>query len=101
MRWQPSRITSYNVCYTKLLRVLAGPLAAGLPLLGVEVAYAIDFEMARTPEDILRRRTPLALGCGHGLAALEAVTELLGCRLGLTRQQKDTMIAVYCSRHSL
>jgi len=81
--------------------VLAGPLVAGLPLLGVEVAYAIDFEMARTPEDILRRRTPLALGSGHGLAALEAVTELLGCRLALTRQQRDTMIAVYRSRYSL
>lgn len=61
---------------------LAAPVAPGA-LLGVEVAYAADFEMARTPEDILRRRSPQALLPGHGLAAVEAVATLLGRRLSL------------------
>jgi len=78
---------------------LAAPLTAELPLLGIEVAYAIDCEMARTPEDILRRRTPLALGTGHGLAALPGVTALLASRLNLTPQQQHTLSNDYRSRY--
>ena len=37
------------------------PVTEGLPLLEVEAVYAARFEMARTADDILRRRTPLAL----------------------------------------
>jgi len=37
-------------------------------LLEAEVGFAARYEFARTPEDILRRRTPLALAPGRGLA---------------------------------
>ena len=43
---------------------LAAPVAPDLPLLQVEVAYAADFEMARTPEDVLRRRSPAGPAAG-------------------------------------
>jgi len=74
---------------------LAAPLGPGLPLLGVEIAYAVDFEMARTPEDVLRRRTPLALTPGHGLDALEPVASLLARRLDLPAQRLESTVAAY------
>ena len=74
---------------------LAAPLAPGLPLRGVEVAYAADFEMARTPEDVLRRRSALALQPGHGLAAVAAVAALLGRRLSLPAERVAAGIAAY------
>lgn len=79
---------------------LAAPLVAGTPLLGVEAAYAIDCEMARTPEDILRRRTALALTPGHGLAALDAVAALLARRLEPPPRHLGTAAADYRHRYA-
>ena len=79
---------------------LAAPVATTLPLLQVEVAYAADFEMARTPEDVLRRRAPQALLPGHGLAAVEAVAALLGGRLSLPPEQLAAAVASYRQRFS-
>jgi glycerol-3-phosphate dehydrogenase len=62
---------------------LANQVCPDSPLLGLEVAYAADFEMARTPTDVLRRRTGLALTSGRGLSELDAVSRLLEKRLGL------------------
>ena len=61
---------------------LARPVRAGSSLLALEVAYSCEREFARTPEDVLRRRTSLALGPGRGLPELEAVAELLARRQG-------------------
>lgn len=61
---------------------LATPVAPGSPLLALEVAFACDEELARTPDDILRRRTPLAIEQGRGLAEVEGVATLLAERLG-------------------
>ncbi len=61
---------------------LADPVVAGSSLLGVEVAFACDGEFARTPEDVLRRRTPIALLPGRGMAELDAVADLMARRLG-------------------
>jgi glycerol-3-phosphate dehydrogenase len=79
---------------------LAAPVAAGLPLLRAEVAYAADFEMARTPEDVLRRRSPQALLPGHGLNAVAAVAALLGQRLSLPPGQLAAAVASYHQRFS-
>lgn len=79
---------------------LAAPLVPGLPLLGVEVAYAADCEMARTPEDVLRRRTSLALSAGHGRAALDPVTALLERRLALPAGQLAAETAGCRQHHS-
>jgi len=60
---------------------LIRPVVEDSPLLAVQVAYSTDFEMARTPEDILRRRTSLALQKGRGLRELEGVANLMAERL--------------------
>jgi glycerol-3-phosphate dehydrogenase len=80
---------------------LAAPLAPGLPLCGFEVAYAADCEMARTPEDVLRRRSALALLPGHGLAAVAAVATLLGQRLSLPPEQTAASVAAYQHTYAL
>jgi glycerol-3-phosphate dehydrogenase len=79
---------------------LAAPVAAALPLLQAEVAYAADFEMARTPEDVLRRRSPQALLPGHGLNAVETVAALLGRRLSLPSERLAATVAGYRRRFS-
>ena len=56
---------------------LLEPLADGAPDVAAQALYAVTHEWARTTEDVLRRRTLLALG-GHVDAAVEArVAELL------------------------
>jgi glycerol-3-phosphate dehydrogenase len=74
---------------------LAAPVAPGISLLQAEVAYAADFEMARTPEDILRRRSPQALLPGRGLAAVGTVAALIGRRLSLPQAYLATTVADY------
>jgi len=61
---------------------LAEPVCAGSPLLRVQVVYGVREELARTPEDILRRRVPLALAAGRGLAELAGVCAELAHQLG-------------------
>jgi len=67
---------------------LAEPVCAGSSLLRVQVVYGVYEELARTPEDILRRRVPLALAAGRGLAELTAVcaelAQLLGADAGVS-----------------
>lgn len=91
------RYGSRAVRLVELLRrepELAAPLAPGSALLAVEVVYACDQELARTPEDVLRRRTPLAIGRGRGLAELEGVADLLAARLG-RKDRRQTWIDDY------
>jgi glycerol-3-phosphate dehydrogenase len=77
---------------------LAAPVATTQRLLQVEVAYAADFEMARTPEDVLRRRSPQALLPGRGRDAVETVAALLGRRLSLPPEQLAAAVASYRQR---
>ncbi len=56
---------------------LTSPVVPGSALLAVQVAYAADFEMARTPDDVLRRRTSLALESGQGKDEQSSVADLL------------------------
>ena len=79
---------------------LARPVVEDSPLLAVQVAYATDFEMARTPEDVLRRRTPLALQKGRGLRELEAVAALMSQRLQLSAEWLRHWQDDYLRRHS-
>jgi glycerol-3-phosphate dehydrogenase len=80
---------------------LVAPVAPGLPLLQVEVVYAAEFEMARTPEDVLRRRSPQALLPGHGLNAVEAVATLLGRHLSLPPEHLAAAAANYRQTYAL
>jgi glycerol-3-phosphate dehydrogenase len=61
---------------------LLEPLAPGAPEIAAQAVYAASHEWARTPDDVLRRRTTLAL---RGLATPEAtarVQELVGALRG-------------------
>jgi glycerol-3-phosphate dehydrogenase len=60
---------------------LLRPVVPGSPLLEAELVWAADHELARTPEDILRRRTPLSLQAGRGLVELPAVAARLASHL--------------------
>jgi len=79
---------------------LARPIVEDSPLLAVQVAYATDFEMARTPEDVLRRRTPLALQTGRGLRELEGVAALMSQRLQVSAEWRRHWQDDYLKRHS-
>jgi len=57
---------------------LLEPLSPGAPDIAAQAVYAVEREWARNPEDILRRRTTLAL---RGLADAELtrrVEQLIG-----------------------
>lgn len=80
---------------------LAEPVCKGSELLRVQVEYGVRYEMARTPEDLLRRRTPLALAEGQGSRELAPVSEQMGKLLSadagsMKRWQED-----YCHRNLL
>ncbi|NIQ98428.1 MAG: hypothetical protein GWO11_09255, partial [Desulfuromonadales bacterium] len=55
---------------------------------------------ARTPEDVLRRRTSLALRQGRGLAELEAVASLLADTLGADAGRQRQWIDSYRQKYS-
>ena len=79
---------------------LARPVVSDSPLLAVQVAYATDFEMARTPEDVLRRRSPLALERGRGLRELEGVAALMARRLDKSDDCRERWRQAYLARYS-
>jgi len=56
---------------------LAAPLAPGVPVLGVEIAWALRHEGARTVEDLLDRRTRLGLVPTDADAARPAVERIV------------------------
>jgi glycerol-3-phosphate dehydrogenase len=92
--------TSHLLTLAKREPELLEPVVDGSSLLALQVAYAVDFERARTPEDILRRRTPLSLLPGRGLAELSAVAELMVRRLGVDPDLSQQWQASYRERHS-
>jgi glycerol-3-phosphate dehydrogenase len=79
---------------------LVRPVAEGSPLLVAQVVYAIDNELARTPEDVLRRRTPLALRRGRGLRELEAVAQLMDERLAAGPERRKRWLDDYTDHYS-
>jgi len=68
---------------------LLQPVVDGAPLTRMEVRYAVETEMARTPADVLRRRTGLALARGCGLKELPAVAAQMQQMLGVTDHQRQ------------
>jgi glycerol-3-phosphate dehydrogenase len=79
---------------------LASPVVEGSELLSAQVVFAARYEMARTPEDILRRRSQLALKPGRGLDELAAVTELLGGCLGADVARRQGWMDHYRKRYA-
>jgi len=79
---------------------LLAPVVAGSNLTRLEVEYAVQFEQARTPDDILRRRTGLALEHGQGLKELEPVAAQMQILLEIDDNTKNDWIKQYREIHS-
>jgi glycerol-3-phosphate dehydrogenase len=81
-------------------RDLLQPLAPDRPTLAVEVAHAVQGEMALTLDDLLFRRTGLGT-IGHpGEAALARCADLMGALLGWDAAEKARQIAAVNSRYA-
>lgn len=75
---------------------LAQPLVAGLPYRRVEAAYAVRYEMARTVDDVLARRTRARLlARDASAAAADDVAAVLGVELGWTLAEQSVHAATY------
>ena len=75
---------------------LAGPLVPTLPYLRAEAVYAARYEMARTLDDVLSRRTrALILGRDQSTAAAADVARLLAAELGWSDAERDAQVLAY------
>ncbi len=79
---------------------LLAPVVAGSNLTRLEVEYAVQFEQARTPDDILRRRTGLTLERGQGLEELEPVAAQMQLLLNVDDNTKNKWIKQYRETYS-
>ncbi len=77
---------------------LGRPLVPGLPYLRAEVVYGARYEGAQTLEDVLRRRTRVALeDHDGGLAAAADVADLLAGELGWDGERRQRELDAYQS----
>ncbi|MDZ4719314.1 MAG: glycerol-3-phosphate dehydrogenase/oxidase [Roseiflexaceae bacterium] len=77
---------------------LARILHARLPYRAAEVVWAARYELARTVEDVLARRTrALLLDARASIEAAPRVAELLAGELGLDQAWRDRQVAAYTS----
>ncbi|TVQ64784.1 MAG: glycerol-3-phosphate dehydrogenase [Spirulina sp. DLM2.Bin59] len=74
---------------------LAAPITAKLPDIQAQIVYAIRQEMAVTFEDILRRRTTIALQDGYGLTALGVLAQVAQDYCGWSGEECDRQITAY------
>jgi glycerol-3-phosphate dehydrogenase len=75
---------------------LARPLVPGLPYLRAEARYAVRYEMARTLDDVLSRRTRARLLARDASAEAAAdVAALLAPDLGWSDAARDAQVAAY------
>ncbi len=88
-----------------LVRALKDPsllarLDDDLPYLWVEIDHAFEVDLARTVEDVLVRRVPLALrGHDQGLDVVERVAARMALKLGWSREEATRQVAAY--RHAI
>jgi glycerol-3-phosphate dehydrogenase len=77
-------------------RGTGGRLHPDLPWLGVQVDFAVEHEWARTVEDVLRRRLPIALGPHRRDASItRKVAERMGALLGWDAEAREDSVARY------
>ncbi|MBV9950591.1 MAG: glycerol-3-phosphate dehydrogenase/oxidase [Acidimicrobiia bacterium] len=80
---------------------LGEPLVAGLPYLKVEAVYAACYEMARSVDDVLSRRTRARiLSRDAADDAAPQVARLIAPVLGLSAADQDAQVADYRARSS-
>lgn len=77
---------------------LGEPLIAGLPYLKVEAIFGVRFEMARTLDDVLSRRTrSRIINRRASVASARSVAELIAPFLGWDEQEIDNQVLQYCN----
>ena len=75
---------------------LAEPLVTGLPYVRAEAVYAARYEMARTVDDVLSRRTRARLlARDASAAAADDVAALIAPILGLTAEEVEAQVSDY------
>ncbi len=75
---------------------LAAPMQPDLPYLWVEVAFAVEQDLALNIDDVLTRRVPLALvGENQGLDVAEKTADMLSQRLGWSREVRSRELERY------
>ena len=75
---------------------LAEPLVEGLPYLRAEAVYAVRYEMARSLDDVLSRRTRARLQArDRSAAAAPAVAALIADDLGWDDAEVERQVAAY------
>jgi len=75
---------------------LGGPLQSDLPYVWAEIVFAVTHDLARTLEDVLGRRVPLALvGLDQGLDVAAQVAEKIAPLLGWDALRLQQEIARY------
>jgi glycerol-3-phosphate dehydrogenase len=92
--------TTVNTLYDTIAEApaLAARIVPELPFCFGETVHTVRREMARSLEDILRRRMPLLLLCRPGRETLARVAGLVGPLLGWSEQRKhDEVAAVHDS----
>lgn len=76
--------------------LLAARMAPDLPAIFAEAAFAARYEMAMTVEDVLARRTRLALlDRAHGTQAAPDIARMLGDTLGWDDTERERQVADY------
>ena len=74
---------------------LAEALSPHHPDIGAQVVYAVEREGARTPGDVLLRRTPIGLTHDLGRSAAPAVARIMQSRLGWSDGEREQAIRDY------
>jgi glycerol-3-phosphate dehydrogenase len=74
---------------------LAQPICPGLHDIRAQIVFAVQAEMAHTIEDILRRRTTMAMHGNYGFDALPVVAEVLQQYCGWDEARCDRNIQNY------
>jgi glycerol-3-phosphate dehydrogenase len=72
---------------------LGAELVAGSPVIGAEVVFGVEREMAQRLDDVVLRRTELSAGGHPGPEALRRCAELMGPVLGWSPERRETEIA--------
>jgi glycerol-3-phosphate dehydrogenase len=77
---------------------LGEPLVAGLPYLRAEAVFAVQYEMARSLDDILSRRTRARIiNRRASVDSARSVAELIAPLLGWTDQEINNQVLHYCN----
>jgi glycerol-3-phosphate dehydrogenase len=71
---------------------LGTELVAGSPVIGAEIVFGVEREMAQQLEDVVFRRTELAAGGHPGPEVLRRCAELMGSVLGWSQERREAEI---------